>query len=81
MLATAIEMLVGIGGTAIYLYIWNQVLASNSTDGIDPSDPAYRTRLGRRRGCQILFFLAMTPYILLLFAAIERLKTVLADQS
>jgi hypothetical protein len=81
MLATVIEMLVGIGGTVIYLFSWNQVLAKNSTTGLDPTDPSFRIKSGRRRGWQIIFFLGLTPYVLLLFAAIERIKTTLLSQA
>ena len=80
MLESLIEMLVGIGGTVIYLYAWNQVLAKNSTGEMDPTDPSYRTTTGRRRTWQIIFFLCLTPYVLLLFAAIERIKTVLLSE-
>ena len=77
MLATVIDMLIGIGGTVIYLYFWNQALAKNSTTELDPTDPSHRIKTGRRRAWQIIFFLGLTPYVLLLFAAIERIKTAL----
>ena len=80
MIGTAIEMLVGIGGTTAYLYLWNLALAKNSTAGIQPTAPTYRAKLGRRRIIQILFFLGMTPYILILFAAIDRLQATFGFQ-
>ncbi len=81
MLATVIEMLVGIGGTVIYLYFWNQILAKNNTTELDPTDPTYRAKMGRRRAWQIILFLGLTPYVLLLFAAIERIKATLLVQT
>lgn len=77
MLATVIEMLIGIGGTVIYLFFWNQALRRLTIEDIAPTDPQYRAIRGRRRICQIIFFLALTPYVLVLFAVIERIKAAL----
>ena len=77
MLATVIEMLIGIGGTVIYLLFWNQALRRLTIEDIEPTDPQYRVVKRRRRISQIIFFLGLTPYVLVLFAAIERLKVAL----
>ena len=75
MIGNVIEMLVGIGGTAVYLYLWNLALSRNSTTGVEPTAPEHRARVRRRRIWQILFFLSLTPYILILFAAMDRLQS------
>jgi hypothetical protein len=66
------DMLIGIVGTVLYLYTWTRILQRYDPDakGLTPHiSQAYRWR---RRLWQTLLFLFLTPYVLMLFALMEK---------
>ena len=71
MIETAIHLVIGAGGTALYLYVWTRVTRT-------PSAGPVPQRGRRRRGWQVLFFTAMTPYVLLLFFLMEQAQGLFA---
>ena len=75
-----VELVIGITGTVSYLYFWNRTLSSSppiSTDRHSPQNLALRRR---RRFYQIIFFLGMTPYVLLLYYAMDHVKSVVRTE-
>ena len=74
MLDSTIDLLIGASGTALYLYLWNRALSRHKKgEDLSESDSAKHRR--RRQGWQLLFFVAMTPYVLFLFALMERVRS------
>ena len=62
------DMLIGAGGTAGYLYLWNAAMQRWSASA------EQRRERQRRRLAQILLFVCLTPYVLLLFALMEAVR-------
>lgn len=70
MLADILDMLIGIVGTVGYLYIWNYKLATYTPQEDMPTVQQERLKW-RRRQWQLLFFIGLLPYVLLLFYMME----------
>ena len=63
------DLAIGAGGTVLYLYIWNSALARWADKGKDPLRQRQRRRL-----VQILLFVLLTPYVLLLFWCMDAVR-------
>lgn len=63
------DLVIGAGGTVLYLYIWTSALQGWAANAADE-----RRQRQRRRLVQILLFLCLTPYVLLLFALMEAVR-------
>ena len=67
------DLAVGTTGTAAYLLLWNWILRINKADP-DADTEAVSRAQWRTRIWQIIFFLLMTPYVLLLFYVMEAVR-------
>ena len=74
-LHSGIELILGIGGTVFYLYLWNLALSSASPQPGDLNSDENKRRKRKRRLWQLVFFIGMTPYVLLLFYAMEQTQS------
>jgi hypothetical protein len=66
MLADLTDLLIGAGGTVLYLVVWH-----GSRSRFANASPGQRQRL---RLVQILYFVLLTPYVLALFWLMERVR-------
>jgi hypothetical protein len=79
LIESSTDLLIGIPGTVLYLYLWNLVIGASQRAG-ESSEAEIATRTWRRRSWQVLFFLAMTPYVLFLFWLMERVRSLFGPQ-
>ena len=65
---------IGIVGTVLYLYVWHRLMQAfdPEADGLD--EVQRQRRIWRRRIWQIVLFLGLTPYVLLLFYLMEKAR-------
>lgn len=76
MLVDILELLIGAGGSVLYLYLWRRCLSTRAAGTAGADDARMRQR---RRLAQASFFLLATPYVLALFWLLERLRTWLTE--
>ena len=74
MLDSTLDLLIGASGTALYLYLWNLAISRHRSDEDLPEAASAKRRV-RRHSWQLLFFIAMTPYVLFLFFLMERVRS------
>ncbi|NKB68035.1 MAG: hypothetical protein GKR89_13320 [Candidatus Latescibacteria bacterium] len=69
MLESVVNLGIGGGGMAVYIYLWNRVAPRNRQHVDTPTG-----KLDRRRAriWNLVFFLLLTPYVLLLFALMKK---------
>lgn len=75
MLESTTDLFIGASGTALYLYLWNLAISRQRHQGDDLPEAASVKRRRRRHGWQLLFFVALTPYVLFLFFLMERVRS------
>tara|TARA_Y100001960_G_C14025294_1_gene517994 strand:- start:125 stop:442 length:318 start_codon:yes stop_codon:yes gene_type:complete len=75
-----IDLILGIGGTVFYLYLWNVALSSASPQPGDLNSDENKRRKRKRRLWQLVFFIGMTPYVLLLFYTMEQTQSLVQPE-
>ena len=69
MLESVSNLLIGGSGMAAFIYLWNRAAPRGQKH---PDTPAGKRARRRTRIWNLIFFLLLTPYVLLLFALMKK---------
>ena len=71
MLDSLLQIVIGTGATVAYLSLWNRVLLSTAAARAQGDEGLERRLRQRRRLAQLVLFLMLTPYVLLVFRLMD----------
>ena len=71
MIESLVQMLIGAGATVGYLTVWQRILAATSPEHAGDDETMLRRLRQRRRLAQLILFVLLTPYVLLVFRVMD----------
>ena len=77
MLNSLLQIVIGAGATVGYLSLWNRILKSTAAARAEGNEGLERRFRQRRRLAQLVLFLMLTPYVLIVFRLMDWVSAVL----